>query len=77
MRVEIVVIYDTNIKVSRCLTRRPAQLSGTEDMDMEVVDGLSSVGSVVDHHSIACLVETKLGSGSACNDQKMAQQLLM
>ena len=35
------------------LTRGPIHLTATHDVDMKVVDRLSSIGTVVDDHSIA------------------------
>lgn len=37
------------------LARRPAHLATSEDVQMKMVDGLSALRAVVDHHSVAVL----------------------
>src|ERR1051326_2513539 len=53
------------------LPGRPAHETAAQDMEMEVVDGLSSIISTVDHSSKSGLVEVEalgcLGNGRQCS----------
>jgi len=43
-----------------CLSRRPGERASTDDVHMEMKDGLTSVRSVVDHDSVPVLGEAEL-----------------
>lgn len=56
------------------LTGGPAHTASTKDMDVDVVDGLASIWSIVDDESVsfsqACIL-----SALFCNEHHVAQQL--
>lgn len=64
-------IYDT---VIQRLARWPPQRAPTQDMDVDVVDGLASIWSVIDDNPVA-LRQAGLFSTFPCNYQQVAQQL--
>ena len=59
------------------LTGRPTQLSASENVQMQVVDRLPSVGSAVGDQSIAILLNAQLSGNFGGRHQQMARELMI
>lgn len=69
-----VYIYDRADCGGTGSARWPPQWAPPQDVDVEVVDGLASIWSVIDDNPVA-LRQTRLLSTFPCNYQQVAQQL--
>ena len=55
------------------LARRPAHLSTSKNVYMNMKHSLTRLSAVIDDYTVTCLVNSELGSNFACDDQQMSQ----
>ena len=73
--VAIIIYFDLKIiYISKGDTRGPVKLLAADDMDMEVVDALAALATIVYHSSVPIFVQALKLCGLRDNNHQMTQE---